>query len=117
GPGGSGANVQMTDFCDPMMKLMPAEMSQVSTRIARAGRRLDRRTQRPVQARLLRRHDATYGPSFVRSHKPNRGCASPIELTQDRARHVKLPQKRWMRRQPSSTSWVLVREEIRNREP
>jgi hypothetical protein len=21
----------MTDFCDPMMKLMPAEMSQVST--------------------------------------------------------------------------------------
>src|SRR5262249_45567810 len=31
GPAGSGANVQAIDFCDPMMKLMPPEMSQVST--------------------------------------------------------------------------------------
>jgi hypothetical protein len=41
GPGGSGAKLQATDFCEPMMKLMPAEMSQVRTsartRCAAAG--------------------------------------------------------------------------------
>src|SRR5262249_40520963 len=45
------------------------------------------------------------------------GCASPADLTQDRDRHVKLPQKRWMRRHASSTSSVLIAYEMRNAGP
>src|SRR6516162_10565008 len=108
GPAGSGANVQATDFCDPMMKLMPAEISQVSTpartRWAAAGS-ADATASASAAAPTARRNIWTLLCSM---HKPNRGCASPIDFTQDRARHVKLPQKRWMRRQASSTSSVLV---------